>query len=107
MDKNSFGKGAGIGAAIAAIIAIICQITHNGAMPWIVLIAFILKKYTVQNVGMFIISKALVQAFVNVMSLNKMNKNFLKLPSEHFWILTKREKSQLLTELKRRVEVLS
>ena len=35
MDKNSFGKGAGIGAAIAAIIAIICQITHNGAMPWI------------------------------------------------------------------------
>ena len=34
MDKNSFGKGAGIGAAIAAIIAIICQIMHNGAMPW-------------------------------------------------------------------------
>jgi len=31
MDKNSFGKGAGIGAAIAAIIAIICQITH---VPW-------------------------------------------------------------------------
>ena len=36
-----------------------------------------------------------------------MNKNFLKLPSEHFWILTKREKSQLLTELKRRVEVIN
>jgi len=36
-----------------------------------------------------------------------MNKNFLKLPSEHLWILTKREKSGLLTELKRRVEVLS
>jgi len=36
-----------------------------------------------------------------------MNKNFLKLRSEHFWILTKREKSQLLTELKRRDEVLS
>jgi len=36
-----------------------------------------------------------------------MNKNFLKLPSEHFWILTKREKSGLLTELKRRVGVLS
>ena len=32
MDKNSFGKGAGIGAAIAAIIAIICQITH---VPWL------------------------------------------------------------------------
>ena len=36
-----------------------------------------------------------------------MNKNFLKLPSKHFWILTKSEKSQLLAELKRRVEVLS
>jgi len=36
-----------------------------------------------------------------------MNKNFLKLPSEHLWILTKREKLGLLTELKRRVEVLS
>jgi len=36
-----------------------------------------------------------------------MNKNFLKLPSEHFWILTKRKKSQLLTELERRKEVLS
>jgi len=29
MNKNSFGKGAGLGATIAAIIAIICQITHN------------------------------------------------------------------------------
>jgi len=28
MDKNSFGEGAGLGATIAAIIAIICQITH-------------------------------------------------------------------------------
>jgi hypothetical protein len=36
-----------------------------------------------------------------------MNKNFLKLPSEHLWILTKREKLGLLTELKSRVEVLS
>ena len=36
-----------------------------------------------------------------------MNKNFLKLPSKHFWILTKSEKSQLLAELNRRVEVLS
>ena len=36
-----------------------------------------------------------------------MNKNFLKLPNEHLWILTKREKKGLLTELKRRVEVLS
>jgi len=39
--------------------------------------------------------------------IEKMNKKFLTLPSEHYWILTKREKSQLLTELKRRVEVLS
>jgi len=30
MDKNSLGKGAGIGGAIAVIIAIICQLTHNG-----------------------------------------------------------------------------
>ncbi len=36
-----------------------------------------------------------------------MNKNFLKIPKDELWILTKREKSQLLTELKRRVEVLS
>jgi hypothetical protein len=36
-----------------------------------------------------------------------MNKNFLYIPSEHFWILTKREKKGLLTELKRRVEVLT
>ena len=35
-----------------------------------------------------------------------MNKNFLKIPKDELWILTKREKSQLLTELKRRVEVL-
>jgi len=36
-----------------------------------------------------------------------MNKNFLKLPSEHFWILTKRGKAGLLSELKRRVEILN
>ena len=74
MDKNSFGKGIGVAGAVAAIIAIICQITHNGAIPWnwiIVLIVFILKEYMVQNVGMFIILKMLVQAFVNVMSLRK------------------------------------
>jgi hypothetical protein len=35
-----------------------------------------------------------------------MNKNYLKVPAEHFWILSKREKSQLLAELKRRAEVL-
>ena len=33
MDKNSFGKGIGVAGAVAAIIAIICQITHT---PWIV-----------------------------------------------------------------------
>jgi len=36
-----------------------------------------------------------------------MNKNYLKIPSEYFWLLTNNEKKQLLTELKRRVEVLS
>jgi len=35
-----------------------------------------------------------------------MNKNYLRVPAEHLWILSKREKSQLLTELKRRVGVL-
>ena len=34
MDKNSFGKGIGVAGAVAAIIAIICQITHNGGIPW-------------------------------------------------------------------------
>jgi len=33
MEKNTFGKGIGIGGAVAIIIAVICQITHNGAMP--------------------------------------------------------------------------
>jgi len=36
-----------------------------------------------------------------------MNKKFLKLPSEHLWILTKSERKLLASELKRRVEVLS
>jgi len=36
-----------------------------------------------------------------------MNKKFLKLPSEHLWILTKSERKLLVSELKRRVEVLS
>ena len=31
-----------------------------------------------------------------------MNKNFLKIPKDELWILTKREKKGLLTELKRR-----
>ena len=30
MEKNSFGKGIGIGSAVAVIIGIICQLTHNG-----------------------------------------------------------------------------
>jgi len=72
MDKKTAGKYAGLTGAVALIITIICQITHNGAIPWswiIVLIAFILKEYTIQNVGMFIILKMSVQVFVNVMSL--------------------------------------
>jgi len=36
-----------------------------------------------------------------------MNKRYLKVPAEYFWIIPKREKSSLLSELKRRVEVLS
>ena len=30
MDKNSFGKGAGIGGAVAVIIAIICHLFDGG-----------------------------------------------------------------------------
>ena len=30
MEKNTFGKGIGIGGAVAVIIGIICQLTHNG-----------------------------------------------------------------------------
>ena len=33
MGKGSFGKGIGIGSTIAVIIAVICQVTHNGALP--------------------------------------------------------------------------
>tara|TARA_Y100000310_G_scaffold205846_1_gene206205 strand:- start:72 stop:173 length:102 start_codon:yes stop_codon:yes gene_type:complete len=33
MEKNSFGKGIGIGGAVAIIISVICQLTHNGVMP--------------------------------------------------------------------------
>ena len=36
-----------------------------------------------------------------------MNKKLLRLPTDHYWILDKREKHNLLAELKRRVEVLS
>jgi len=36
-----------------------------------------------------------------------MNKKYLLIPAEYYWILDKREKSTLLSELKRRVEVLS
>jgi len=36
-----------------------------------------------------------------------MNKKYMLIPTEYFWILDKREKSSLLSELKRRVEVLS
>jgi len=33
MVKGTFGKGIGIGSAIAVIIAVVCQVTHNGALP--------------------------------------------------------------------------
>ena len=34
MDKKIAGKYAGLTGAVALIITIICQITHNGGMPW-------------------------------------------------------------------------
>jgi len=36
-----------------------------------------------------------------------MNKRYLKVPAEYFWIIPKRDKASLLSELKRRVEVLN
>ena len=37
MDKKLVGKYAGLTGAVALILTIICQITHNGALPWAVL----------------------------------------------------------------------
>ena len=84
MDKNSFGKGAGIGAAIAAIIAIICQITHNGAMPWIVLIAFILKKLHSPKCRYVHYIEGIGASVCKCHEFEQMNKNFLKLPVNIF-----------------------
>jgi len=36
-----------------------------------------------------------------------MNKKYLLIPSEYFWVLKNTERELLLSELKRRVEVLS
>ena len=33
--KGTFGKGLGIGSAIAVIITIICQLFDTGVIPWI------------------------------------------------------------------------
>ena len=33
MEKNTLGKGIGIGGVVAVIIGIICQLTHNGVSP--------------------------------------------------------------------------
>jgi len=35
-----------------------------------------------------------------------MNKAYLKVPAEYLWIINKKNKELLLTELKRRVEIL-
>jgi len=33
MDKKIAGKYAGVAGAVALVITIFCQITHNGAIP--------------------------------------------------------------------------
>jgi len=33
MDRKDFGKGAGLGGAVAVIIAIICQLFDSGVTP--------------------------------------------------------------------------
>ena len=32
MEKSSFGKGIGIGSSVAVIIAVICELFHNGGV---------------------------------------------------------------------------
>ena len=41
MDKKLAGKYAGLTGAVALIITIICQITHNGAIPWVLVVIII------------------------------------------------------------------
>jgi hypothetical protein len=33
MEKNSFGKGIGIGGALAIVVGILCQVFDSGATP--------------------------------------------------------------------------
>ena len=33
MNKNDFGKGAGIGGVIALIVTVLCQVMHEGVRP--------------------------------------------------------------------------
>ena len=33
MDKNAFGKGAGIGGIIAIVVTVLCQVMHEGVIP--------------------------------------------------------------------------
>jgi len=33
MDKKIAGKYAGLAGAVALVITVLCQITHNGAIP--------------------------------------------------------------------------
>ena len=33
MEKNSFGKGIGIGGALAVLVGILCQVFDSGATP--------------------------------------------------------------------------
>ena len=35
MQKNDIGKLGGISGAVAVIVVIICQLFHNGGVPWI------------------------------------------------------------------------
>ena len=72
MDKKLVGKYAGLTGAVALILTIICQITHNGGLPWLfALIVIILRKYTIKNVGMFVILKVLALVFANAMISNE------------------------------------
>ena len=37
MDKKIAGKYAGLVGIVTLIITVLCQVTHNGGIPWVVL----------------------------------------------------------------------
>ena len=52
MDKKLVGKYAGLTGAVALVLTVICQITHDGGIPWnTFLIATVIHEKT--NINIF------------------------------------------------------